>query len=120
MFLYVFVEIFRTSNNSSVESEVSNRMGTKSFKTDKRLWFWISLILFLVTWFIPDIGEKRESIISIISNSIFSDTPNSFRRIITPIVGQMQIYGILAIFIGWVVQAIIVVFRGKLSQQRER
>ena len=28
-------------------------MGPTRFKTDRRWWFWISLVLFLVPWFLP-------------------------------------------------------------------
>ena len=94
-------------------------MNTPRFQTDRRLWFWTSLALLVLTWCFLRIGIKSESYRPVVLlwhwvGYIFS----SDRREVFGVGVMLFMFGcissVTAAAIGWPVQALIVVIsRGK-------
>lgn len=84
-------------------------MVIKKFKTDIRLWLWISLVLFLAPWFIPIIPDKNRLLMPI--SSLVDASPN---YIIWEGIGILTLlFGVPAVAIGWVFQCMIVLAKGR-------
>jgi len=89
-------------------------MALKHFRTSKRLWFYISLVLFVIPWFIPWFGHDLYiSCPAVLWIAVFARL-DSFGETI----GALQFlvlftlsFGVPAVSIGWVLQCIIVMVR---------
>jgi hypothetical protein len=94
-------------------------MALKRFKTNRALWGWISLVLFIGAWFLPFYsywGNRAADAWIVLFEIPLSDV----REIMGPLVMICfcaVLFGIPAICIGWVLQCIIIMIRGE-GQER--
>ena len=90
-------------------------MTLKRFKTDWRLWFWISLVIFAVLWFVPlDIFYGHRPVILWVSffTDFFADPFSIYKSESLSYIGHFFLYfGAIAIPVGWVIQCIAVIVR---------
>jgi len=90
-------------------------MAFKKFKTDRRLWFWVSLVLFVIPWLLPIIVFKGEVVQpAVFWVRLFHDTSNldlSGAAYLMCIFHFTLFFGVPAIAIGWIIQFIIVRIR---------
>jgi hypothetical protein len=86
-------------------------MTRKRFTTNLRLWFWISLVLFVICWLLP-IGyfDGWHFPMGIYVISLFSDFDH-FGEYFGPIAICSLIFVGVAVAIGWVIQCIVVMIR---------
>jgi hypothetical protein len=86
-------------------------MAFEKFKTDRRLWFWFTLVLFVIPWFMPlgDLKGSRFPFVIYIAG-IFLD-PGHFEKCFVAAGACSLLFGIPAISIGWVVQCIVAIIR---------
>jgi len=82
-------------------------MTGKRFKMNWRLWFWISLVLFVVPWFIPNSNKSYDEPDAYLWYALFA-YPDHSGEIWTLIGYSGLLYGLPAIFVGWVLQCAIV------------
>ena len=86
-------------------------MALTRFKTDRRWWFWISTVLFVVPWLLPIWSVKGDSMRpGICWIGLFTDTSH-FEGILTFIGIFSLLFGIPAISIGWVLHCLAVMVR---------
>jgi hypothetical protein len=81
------------------------------FKTDRRWWFWISLTLFVVPWFLPIWGVKDDTVMPAAIWIILFKYPDHFGETLTFIGMFGLFFGIPAISIGWVLHCLAVMIR---------
>jgi hypothetical protein len=86
-------------------------MSLKRFKTDKRWWFWISLVLFVVPWFLPILNVEGSPMSPGVCSIILLKHPGHIGGTLTMIGTFTLLIGVPAISIGWVLQYIIVRIR---------
>ena len=87
-------------------------MALKRFQTDGRLWFWISLVLFVIPWFVP-FGDKvlGSGFLPIMCwVGLFVEQSHIYELLV--FIGFFCVlFGIPAIAIGWVIQCVVVMIR---------
>ena len=86
-------------------------MALKRFQTDLRLWFWISLMLFVIPWFVPFGDLKGSGYLPIICWGVLFTAPSHIFEALVFIGFFCLLFGIPAIAIGWVVQCVVVMIR---------
>ena len=88
-------------------------MPLKRFKTDRRLWFWISIALFIVPWFIPMFGKdsamRPMDMFFVLVSSVGSDV--DMFGALAAIGFYTVLLGIPAAVMGWVLQGLIVMLK---------
>jgi len=95
------------------------------FKTDRRLWFWIALALFVGSWFIPfmDIKGWHASPFGVFrevaGDVIHGDLPlgNAIAGAFIPLTVLAFVFGVASIIFAWVVQCVVVIIRGKKHEE---
>ena len=85
-------------------------MALTRFKTDWRWWTWISLVLFLVAWFIPLPFGKGSGLAAYFWINLFTH-PNYFFETLVFIGMYSLLFSIPAISIGWILQCVVVMIR---------
>jgi hypothetical protein len=81
-------------------------MALKRFQTNGRLWFWISLVLFIIPWFVP-FGDYFPILLFYI---LFAFPSHIFET--TVFIGfYCLLFGIPAMAVGWLVQCVVVMIR---------
>ena len=83
----------------------------KRFTTERRLWFWISVGLFVVPWFLPIVGDKGGNVAAWHFWRVLFVYPSHFVETLVGLAMLSLVFGIPAIALGWVAQAVIVMFR---------
>jgi hypothetical protein len=96
-------------------------MKMQQFKTNRRLWIWIAIILFLASWFIPlmDIkgwhaspyGLIRESALEVIHGRTTFD--DAITGNFTMVAFFTCVFGFTSILFAWVIQCAVVIIRTK-------
>src|SRR5437016_14562831 len=81
------------------------------FKTDRRWWFWISLVLFVVPWCLPIWDMKGASTPPGICWIILFTDLSHFGETLTFIAIFSLLFGVPAISVGWVLQCVFVMIR---------
>jgi hypothetical protein len=85
----------------------------KQFPTDLRLWFWITLVLYILTWFVPfwyDFGKDAVGIfISLSTDRLRFDT-NTYGALMGIFSFQLW-FSLPAVVFGWILQCVIVMVR---------
>lgn len=89
------------------------------FKTDTRWWFWISLVLFVVPWFLPILNDKGSSTSPGICLIILFTHPGHIGMSLTFIGMFTLMFGIPAISIGWVLHCIFVMVRDAIRHRTD-
>jgi hypothetical protein len=86
-------------------------MALKRFTTDRRLWFWISLVLFVIPWFLP-LGDMKGSSfpMGIYVVGLFFGFDH-FGECLVVVAMCSLFFSIPAAVIGWVIQCIVVMIR---------
>jgi hypothetical protein len=94
-------------------------MTLKPFRTNVRLWLFVSVILFVLPWFIMDIGTGGDDIKHPIQLwfGLFSRDANS-GPVGSRIFAFTLLFGISALVIGWVVQCLIIVVQDICGQKK--
>src|ERR1700677_4393000 len=88
-------------------------MAFKRFQTDWRLWFWISLVLFVTPWFLPLVNMKGSHVPPIIWWGILFTDPSHFEESLIIIAMFILLVGIVAIYVGWVLLCLLVMSRSR-------
>ena len=88
------------------------------FKTNRRLWFWISLVLFIVPWFLPIWGVKGSQMMPAAIWYILVAFPNHLTESLFCICGFTLIFGLPAISIGWILHCVAVMIRDTIRRRR--
>jgi hypothetical protein len=88
------------------------------FKTDRKWWLGISLVLFLVPWFLPiwDVNDDYKHMPAMIWVILFSH-PESFGETLGFICVWAVAFGIPAVSIGWVIHCVAVMIRGSIKRR---
>jgi hypothetical protein len=94
-------------------------MALTRFKTDKRLWFWISLVLFIVPWFLPIWGIKNDTMMPATIWLILVEYPDHLFESFTGICVFTLLFGVPAISIGWILHCVLVMVRDTIRRRRE-
>ena len=81
----------------------------KRFKTDYRLWFWVSIALFVVPWCLPICDVKGRSTPPGICFWILLSSPRHILEALGIIAIFTLLFGIPAFALGWIVQATLAV-----------
>jgi hypothetical protein len=89
------------------------------FKTDRRWWFWISLVLFVVPWLLPIWGVKGSSMPPGNCWIILFTHHDHFGETMTFIGIFSLLFGVPAISIGWILHCFIVMIRGARRQRTQ-
>ena len=83
----------------------------KHFKTERRLWFWISLGMFVVPWFLPIVEMKGEKMAPCYFWWILFAYPGHAFETLSGLALLSLLCGIPAIALGWIAQAVVVIIR---------
>jgi len=83
----------------------------KHFKTERRLWFWISLGMFVVPWFVPIGWVKGSSVVPCYFWWILFAYPSHAVETLCGLGLISLMFGIPAIAFGWIAQAVVVIIR---------
>jgi hypothetical protein len=89
------------------------------FKTNGKWWFWISLTLFVVPWFLPIWGIKGDTLMPAAIWIILFTHLDHFIETLMGIYMFCLAFGVPAIFIGWIIQCIAVIVRDTIRAKRE-
>lgn len=90
------------------------------FKTDLRLWFWISLVLFVVPWFLPIWGGKgADKMMPAVIWLVLVQFPSHLGESLFGICGFTLVFGAPAILVGWIIQCIAVMVSAGVRRRRE-
>ena len=85
-------------------------MAFTKFKTDQRIWLALSLLLFVVPWFIP-LSAEGKGMAPWVCWVILFTHPSHIGEALAAIGGFTLLFGIPAIVSGWVLQCITVMLR---------
>jgi ABC-type Fe3+ transport system permease subunit len=96
-------------------------MKTRRFQTDRRLWFWIALTLFLACWFIPffDVKGDQMSVFDGFREGV-ADSHLSFGIIVDgffSVTFCAFLFTVPSIVLAWLIQCAVVIIR---TRKRER
>lgn len=95
-----------------IQRMIVRGMGFTKFNTDRRLWFWISLVLFVIPWFLPIIWVKGESLRPAhYWIGLFTDS--SHMEELVGIGYFTSLFGVTAFAVGWVFQCVIVMVKSR-------
>jgi len=94
-------------------------MKRKQFKTDLRLWFWISLVLFLVPWFLPIWGVNGDTLMPAAIWLILIEHPDHLFESLACIFMFTLSFGVPAVSIGWILHCITVMIRDTIRRRRD-
>jgi hypothetical protein len=95
-------------------------MSIKRFKTNRRLWFWISLVLFVLPWFLPidNVLVDRPVVFWIALFTHLGDAGETLGAL--EMIGVWSVLlGLPAICVGWVLQCVVVMIRGERKVSAE-
>jgi hypothetical protein len=90
-------------------SALKGHMSLPRFTTDRRLWFWISLVLFAAPWFVCTFGKDDDHPIMLLRMIVTQ--PSHFVEVLPFILAFTLLFGIPAVILGWVVHCILVIVR---------
>ena len=83
------------------------------FKTDRRLWFAVSPVLFIAFWFIPIIGVQPSMPGFVLLLGLF----DSSHFEVLPMFGVLFLsFAVGAVIAGWILHGIVVIVRNARSQ----
>ncbi len=88
------------------------------FKTNLRLWFWISLVLFVVPWFLPIWGVKGDAIMPAAIWLILIEYPDHLFESFMGIFMFTLLFGIPAISVGWILHCLSVMIRDTIRRRQ--
>ncbi len=83
----------------------------KHFKTERRLWFWISLGMFVAPWFLPIAGVKGSNVAPCYFWWILFAYPSHIVETLSGLALLCLMFGIPVIALGWIAQAVVVIIR---------
>jgi len=88
-------------------------MKFKRFTTDRRLWLWISLTLFVISWFLPFDNVKGGWVFrpGFVVFSLFLDRDFLAGLFFASLFSLL--FCIPAVVGGWIIQCIVVMIRGR-------
>jgi hypothetical protein len=101
-------------------------MKARRFKTDIRLWFWIALVLFVSSWFLPITGVKIPmrpiAVVPLLWSSIFGPDASLRGALEVGLVlgFSLCLAGIVSLFFGWLLQCLIVMLRSSKRDHEDR
>jgi hypothetical protein len=96
-------------------------MKNKRFQTDRRLWLWVALALFLISWCFPLIGVKGNNSVrpivwlwGLVASLFQSDfSAREFFGMSVVLIFFVCFSGVASIVAAWFVQCIVVMVRTK-------
>lgn len=92
-------------------------MAHPRFKTDRRLWFCVSLVLFVFPWFVFEFGKSGSSDHPIILWQILVTQPSHFEETLIFISMFTLFFGIPALAIGWVIHCLLVMIKDAVRKK---
>ena len=99
------------------DTALDNSSKLKQFKTNLRLWFFISLILFVPPWFVMDIktaGDNVNHPIQLWLN-LFQNSSN-VENIASRILSFVLLFGFFSLVIGWIIQCFFTIIQDKVKK----
>ncbi len=90
-------------------------MALKHYKTDLRLWFWISAVLNAIAWYLPISYDGATPVFF----CIFSFRKDSLTDSLTISLVYTLMFGIPAIVLGWILQCVVVIVWGRLGSAHD-
>jgi hypothetical protein len=90
------------------------------FRTNRRLWFAISLVLFIVPWFVPMIELNPRMAPARLWLALFAPVPGHITDVLVFLGSFILLFGLPAIAVGWVLQCVVIIIRagGKKYETR--
>jgi hypothetical protein len=95
-------------------------MALARFKTDRTCWVWISLVLFVVPWLLPIFECKGDPVAPGMHWITLFTHPTHFDETLGVIGILSLLFGIPAMLIGWVLQAMFVMVRDARRQRMRK
>jgi hypothetical protein len=91
-------------------------MTLRKYSTNTRIWWIVSLALFVIPWFIPMAGKSGEHWYALMFLLwVFDPGPGQFGEALTFLGFYVFLFGVPALVIGWVIQCVIVMARDRLK-----
>jgi hypothetical protein len=127
----VHVPLHDLQDNNIVKRRGRRLMKTARFQTNKRLWIWFSLILFLLFWFAPctatgqGLENNAKRMWSLLRRLAHPDFPrfdeqdNLFGAVLL-FIFFMGSTGGLALVVGWLLQWVVVMVRTARTSRRAK
>jgi hypothetical protein len=94
-------------------------MTLSRFKTSGKWWFWISLTLFVVPWFLPIWGVKGDTMMPAAIWILLFTHLDHFIETLMGICMFCLFFGVPAVSIGWILQCIAVMIRDTVKWRRD-
>ena len=91
-------------------------MALKRFHTDRKIWFRISLTLFLIPWFIPMTGKHSEMPPGFFWIVLFTQS-EKFGEALSVIAVFCVLFAVPAFSVGWVLQSLFVMIRDSKTKK---
>jgi hypothetical protein len=88
-------------------------MALKRFKTNRRLWLALSLVLFLLPWFVGHIGKSSDEMHAVGLFVVAIDHP----EVIFTILCLALMFAVPALAVGWVIHCLIVLMLGIVRER---
>jgi hypothetical protein len=85
------------------------------FKTNKRLWLAVSVVIFIACWFIPMFGAQPALPGFIFLAGLFD--PTHFREVLPMAAMLLFAFASGAIIVGWILQCVFVMLRYARSRR---
>jgi hypothetical protein len=81
------------------------------FRTNRRVWFAISLVLFIVPWFVPMIELNPRMAPTRLWLALFAPVLGHMTDVLVFLGWFIVLFGLPAIALGWVLQCLVVMVR---------
>jgi hypothetical protein len=99
-------------------------MAFKRFQTDLRLFFWITLAVFVILWFVPVdpffCNNFQPAVISWVGffADFFSDPFSIYKSESLVYIGCFSlVFGAIALLVGWIVHCMVVMIRNAMRKK---
>jgi hypothetical protein len=90
-------------------------MNPRRFETNKRLWLFVSLTLFLIPWFVMPFGKGNEMRPAGLWLVLFQYPDHAYGTTVFLLIFTL-LFGIPAVAIGWVLQCLIVMLSSSFKK----
>lgn len=96
-------------------------MSKASFKTNRRLWVWLTLVLFCASWWLPLLGKTGQSWISLFWSWLIGVSRGEIPLraslgVIAYLAASACFALVAALVVGWLLQCVVVIVRTKKNE----
>lgn len=97
-------------------------MKTIRFETDRRLWFWIALVLFAISWFIPVVEIKGPYFsmargLKGLIHAVQQDSDSEAQLMSRVLTVFALVSVLLSIVFGWLLHCFVIIIRGRKHER---